>query len=305
MADRLRRSDQAADAAAGATMADAPAALETALCLICADDSTHFAVGKCNHPVCGTCSLKMRQLYGDTRCPICKTDLQRVAIVGSTTASWEELDTGSMKLDKKWDTYFDSSGFFETASAWRSAKCGTCGANCGCEMLVVLVALVVLVVMVVLLLVVVVVLVLLLPLPLLSLLTPPAPSHPSDMRKLRGHLKSAHKQQLCELCVKHRKVFLFGQTRYGYKELKQVLTEPAVLCCSLSLSSEVVPAVNPQTRQPTAFERRAPAVPVLQEPLFRQRRHVPAHDARARTYTLHKDPCCEFLTSKSPLLILK
>ena len=37
------------------------------------------AIGKCNHKsVCGRCSLRLIMLYQDTKCPLCKTDLEQV-----------------------------------------------------------------------------------------------------------------------------------------------------------------------------------------------------------------------------------
>jgi hypothetical protein len=38
------------------------------------------AVGRCNHKeVCASCSLRMRLLYEDKTCPLCKLELQQVA----------------------------------------------------------------------------------------------------------------------------------------------------------------------------------------------------------------------------------
>ena len=38
------------------------------------------AIGKCNHKsVCGRCSLRLIMLYQDTKCPLCKADLEQVS----------------------------------------------------------------------------------------------------------------------------------------------------------------------------------------------------------------------------------
>lgn len=47
-------------------------------CDICRNRIRIFAVGICNHPVCGECSTRMRVLCEQTECPICRQDLQKV-----------------------------------------------------------------------------------------------------------------------------------------------------------------------------------------------------------------------------------
>lgn len=42
-------------------------------CIICCEPVAYFAVGECNHrEVCSICSLRLRELYSEIGCPICK-----------------------------------------------------------------------------------------------------------------------------------------------------------------------------------------------------------------------------------------
>ena len=46
-----------------------------------------MAIGKCNHKsVCARCSLRLIMLYQDTKCPLCKADLEQVS--HSNTWHW-------------------------------------------------------------------------------------------------------------------------------------------------------------------------------------------------------------------------
>jgi hypothetical protein len=45
------------------------------MCLTCCNPIRYFAVGMCNHrSICSLCVIRMRSLYGETECPLCKVD---------------------------------------------------------------------------------------------------------------------------------------------------------------------------------------------------------------------------------------
>jgi hypothetical protein len=46
-------------------------------CFICTEKRDFVSIGQCNHKVCYLCSLRMRSLYNDDKCPLCKVCLTR------------------------------------------------------------------------------------------------------------------------------------------------------------------------------------------------------------------------------------
>ena len=48
-------------------------------CLICCELSPFKVVGKCNHPICITCSARLRELCEQKYCPVCREDLAKVS----------------------------------------------------------------------------------------------------------------------------------------------------------------------------------------------------------------------------------
>jgi hypothetical protein len=50
------------------------------LCVVCCEPIGVFCLGQCDHrSMCMTCGLRLRQLFGDTRCPVCKVRNRVVA----------------------------------------------------------------------------------------------------------------------------------------------------------------------------------------------------------------------------------
>ena len=46
---------------------------------VCMNKMEVFSVGECNHPVCHTCSTRMRVLCQRNECAICRQDLPKVS----------------------------------------------------------------------------------------------------------------------------------------------------------------------------------------------------------------------------------
>jgi hypothetical protein len=54
-------------------------------CIICANDNVEFyAVGRCDHHICSTCSLRLRSKSHDRNCALCKQHLEYVIVYRST-----------------------------------------------------------------------------------------------------------------------------------------------------------------------------------------------------------------------------
>lgn len=47
--------------------------MDDAMCVVCSDPLTVACIGKCEHKaLCMPCGLRLRQLFEDFRCPVCK-----------------------------------------------------------------------------------------------------------------------------------------------------------------------------------------------------------------------------------------
>ncbi|KAI8998316.1 hypothetical protein BC832DRAFT_565461 [Gaertneriomyces semiglobifer] len=78
------------------------------LCFICADAITWYAVGECNHRVCHLCSLRLRALYKQKTCAMCKTELGAIVYTKDPEKPYSEFDLKSLPAhDRKLNIYFD------------------------------------------------------------------------------------------------------------------------------------------------------------------------------------------------------
>jgi hypothetical protein len=95
-------------------------------CLICAGSSDFFGVGRCDHPVCGACMLKMQLLYKDKRCSVCKTEMDKVAIVQGKHTKFNDVDFGVLTHEKKWNVWIEEGDFLAQARMLNSFSCPVC-----------------------------------------------------------------------------------------------------------------------------------------------------------------------------------
>ncbi|KAI3649866.1 hypothetical protein MP228_005498 [Amoeboaphelidium protococcarum] len=66
------------------------------LCPICTEDIQIYSFGECNHEVCHLCSLRLRALYKNNQCALCKTEIS--ALIYTRTSN-EEKQFSGYKLD--------------------------------------------------------------------------------------------------------------------------------------------------------------------------------------------------------------
>ena len=71
-------------------------------CLICTDSSSIFSVGECNHPVCYKCSTRLRALYNNLNCYMCKAPNTKV------TFSSQKVFAVTSEEDVKLGIYFEN-----------------------------------------------------------------------------------------------------------------------------------------------------------------------------------------------------
>ncbi|KAJ2717306.1 hypothetical protein H4R19_000058 [Coemansia spiralis] len=62
-----------------------------AICFICADTVSFYAVGECDHRTCFRCNLRLRVLFQSKACPYCKTELGTVIYTRDPDATFAEL----------------------------------------------------------------------------------------------------------------------------------------------------------------------------------------------------------------------
>ena len=98
-----------------------PAGTEAEQCNICAEDSHYFGIGACDHPVCGTCTIRLRVQYKQEWCTVCRADLKEVAVVVGTAAKFASLDRGALQHIADWKMHAHAD-FAAASRKWR--ECG-------------------------------------------------------------------------------------------------------------------------------------------------------------------------------------
>ncbi|OSX73817.1 hypothetical protein BU14_0326s0011 [Porphyra umbilicalis] len=105
-----------------------------ALCLVCASEAGDWAIASpCGHAVCGDCSHRLRVLYGETACVLCKTVLADVLVVPAgyyTPSSGLPPPAGlaaTATLDAAVHMRFVDGARREELAARRAHTCPACG----------------------------------------------------------------------------------------------------------------------------------------------------------------------------------
>ncbi|KAL3877270.1 hypothetical protein ACJMK2_035002 [Sinanodonta woodiana] len=77
------------------------------LCFVCHEHIEVFAIGKCDHPICLKCSTRMRALYKQFECPICRTYLPKVFFL-SKREKYEDLPSRKYLIDRECNIHFEN-----------------------------------------------------------------------------------------------------------------------------------------------------------------------------------------------------
>jgi hypothetical protein len=143
--------------------------------------------------MCAVCSARLRMLYSDNSCPLCKADVPDVVYTRDAVRPFESFHLGSLKSHAPCHMFFDDTGFFAAlAVTWRfdcpfadtavGAQYATFGARNtehACA------------------------------------------SRFDSIKPLRAHVQKVHGMVYCSLCVLDRHVFLHEQLLYTNAALKQ------------------------------------------------------------------------------------
>lgn len=159
-------------------------------CLICATDHVNFvSVGPCEHPVCSLCAMRLRIKSHDKNCPICKQKME-FTVVYATSAGERTFDSFGIWGDSAAPgiNVDHQSGmlFVDCESHYREMTA------------------------------------------MRAIICPHLACQirfPSEDLLLR-HLKDAHGQTLCKLCITHRPLFLSEHTLMSPSQLKQHMNAP-------------------------------------------------------------------------------
>eukprot|EP00434_Breviolum_minutum_P008082 symbB.v1.2.007127.t1/scaffold435.1/size205859/2 len=78
-------------------------------CILCWEEQpTYVSIGRCRHAeVCWVCTLRLRFLNQDTRCPLCNEELGEVLLTNDTTASVDSMDLVGLNHEDPWIYFAD------------------------------------------------------------------------------------------------------------------------------------------------------------------------------------------------------
>lgn len=72
------------------------------------------------------CMLRMRALYNDRGCPICKKELKNVVITDSAEMEFQAYDLKCLPMDKHWHVHFKGQKDLERFGRLRQVRCSEC-----------------------------------------------------------------------------------------------------------------------------------------------------------------------------------
>ena len=94
-------------------------------CSVCWNDIKIFAIGACNHPVCYTCSTRMRVLCGQKDCAICRQDLAKVVFY-KKLCSYQDVADQVLLHDKRYQICFEDQEVKKAYDDLLSNPCPMC-----------------------------------------------------------------------------------------------------------------------------------------------------------------------------------
>jgi len=98
-------------------------------CIICCEEIKVYGLGPCNHrDVCAMCSLRLRELYKDMGCCICKAPIKEIIYTSNRGLNYEGFTLGKLIFDKSLGAYFDEAPFYESVKRMWEFKCPMCNA---------------------------------------------------------------------------------------------------------------------------------------------------------------------------------
>ncbi|ESQ39355.1 hypothetical protein EUTSA_v10001330mg [Eutrema salsugineum] len=170
-------------------------------CAVCAENLGWVAYGSCGHrEVCSTCVVRLRFIFGDRRCCICKTECPIVFVTkafGDNTKTITDFSTfplepnegrvGSFWYHEETKVFFDDLNQYARVKAMCRLSCTSCDKT-------------------------------------KKIQTKGGSNHRlrfKSVEHLKDHLNHQHKLHMCSLCLVGRKVFICEQKLFTKAQLNQ------------------------------------------------------------------------------------
>jgi len=170
---------------------------DSTVCVICANALVFVSIGSCNHyQVCADCSHRLRFLYSDYRCCVCKQTLDKVVVMqlskvlslipgdqGVKRRVVDQLDFTSLFMEKRTNMFFVEEAVAEKYRSLLKPACSICRET--------------------------------------------VPS----VKALHTHVQVQHGGRLCNICMFYRKAYFVEQIVYDTKKSLDAHIREVHPCC--------------------------------------------------------------------------
>ncbi|XP_008120356.1 E3 ubiquitin-protein ligase ZNF598 [Anolis carolinensis] len=102
-----------------------PPAAAGPCCVLCCGELEVVALGRCDHPVCFRCSVRMRALCNGRYCAVCREELDQV-VFGRKLTSFSTINLSQLQHDKKYDIYFTDGKVYALYRKLLQHECPLC-----------------------------------------------------------------------------------------------------------------------------------------------------------------------------------
>ncbi|XP_044308487.1 E3 ubiquitin-protein ligase ZNF598 [Varanus komodoensis] len=94
-------------------------------CVLCCGELEVVALGRCEHPICYRCSVRMRALCGVRYCAVCREELAQV-VFGRKLTSFSMIALSQLQHEKKYDIYFTDGEVYALYRKLLQHECPLC-----------------------------------------------------------------------------------------------------------------------------------------------------------------------------------
>ncbi|XP_051487687.1 E3 ubiquitin-protein ligase ZNF598 isoform X2 [Apus apus] len=94
-------------------------------CVLCCGELEVVALGRCDHPICYRCSVRMRALCGVRYCAVCREELGQV-VFGRKLTSFSAVALHQLQHEKKYDIYFTDGEVYALYRKLLQHECPLC-----------------------------------------------------------------------------------------------------------------------------------------------------------------------------------
>ncbi|XP_068002583.1 E3 ubiquitin-protein ligase ZNF598-like isoform X1 [Melanerpes formicivorus] len=108
-----------------AAMASGAAGSADGPCVLCCGELEVVALGRCDHPICYRCSVRMRALCGVRYCAVCREELGQV-VFGRKLTSFSSIALSQLQHEKKYDIYFMDGDVYALYRKLLQHECSLC-----------------------------------------------------------------------------------------------------------------------------------------------------------------------------------